>query len=115
MLLADRTPAQDPLAAEGGALPHEWARALSAPFVLHPEYGTRCSTVLLLEGGGGLQLAGEWRGAIRGVPERVRIGEQQVESRPGRGPRLERGEEVAGAPLLWLAVRAQKTRDQVAP
>jgi len=57
MLLADRTPAQDPLAAEGGALPHEWARALSAPFVLHPEYGTRCSTVLLLEGGGGLQLA----------------------------------------------------------
>ena len=56
-LLADRTPAQDPLAAEGGALPHEWARALSAPFVLHPEYGTRCSTVLLLEGGGGLQLA----------------------------------------------------------
>ena len=56
-LLADRTPAQDPSPAEGGALPREWSRALSAPFVLHPEYGTRCSTVLLLEGEGRLQLA----------------------------------------------------------
>ena len=56
-LLADRTPAQDLPPADGGALPREWARALSAPFVLHPEYGTRCSTVLLLEGDGGLQLA----------------------------------------------------------
>jgi len=56
-LLADRTPAQDLPPADGGALPREWARALSAPFVLHPEYGTRCSTVLLLEGDGQLQLA----------------------------------------------------------
>jgi len=55
-LLADRTPAQDPPRAHTGALPREWARALSAPFVLHPEYGTRCSTVLLLEGDGRLQL-----------------------------------------------------------
>ena len=30
---------------------------LSAPFVLNPEYGTRCSTVLLLESDGGLYLA----------------------------------------------------------
>jgi uncharacterized protein with NRDE domain len=56
-LLADRTPAQDSPQAHTGALPAEWARALSAPFVLNPEYGTRCSTVLLLEGGGRLQLA----------------------------------------------------------
>ena len=56
-LLADRTPAQDPPPADSGALPREWSRALSAPFVLHPEYGTRCSTVLLLEGDGRLQLA----------------------------------------------------------
>ena len=55
-LLADRTPAQDPTPAHSGALPREWVRALSAPFVLHPEYGTRCSTVLLLEGDGQLQL-----------------------------------------------------------
>jgi uncharacterized protein with NRDE domain len=47
-LLADRTP----------ALPHEteWQRALSAPFVLHPEYGTRCSTVLLLAADGAFDL-----------------------------------------------------------
>jgi uncharacterized protein with NRDE domain len=55
-LLADRTPAQDLPPARTGALPQDWARALSAPFVLHPEYGTRCSTVLLLEGDGRLQL-----------------------------------------------------------
>lgn len=55
-LLADRTPARDPPEPHTGALPREWARALSAPFVLHPEYGTRCSTVLLLEADGRLQL-----------------------------------------------------------
>jgi uncharacterized protein with NRDE domain len=53
-LLADRTPA--PPSTHTGALPQEWARALSAPFVLHPEYGTRCSTVLLLESDGRLHL-----------------------------------------------------------
>jgi len=55
-LLADRRPADDALANTGG-LPPEWARALSAPFVLHPQYGTRCSTVVLLEHGGGLYIA----------------------------------------------------------
>ena len=40
-----------------GGLPREWQRALSAPFVLHPTYGTRCSTVLLLEPDGALYLA----------------------------------------------------------
>jgi uncharacterized protein with NRDE domain len=56
-LLADRTPAEDAPQADTGALPREWERALSAPFVLHPEYGTRCSTVLLLDDDGGLRLA----------------------------------------------------------
>jgi len=56
-LLADRTTGEDPSLAHAGPLPREWARALSAPFVLHPEYGTRCSTVLLLEGAGRLHLA----------------------------------------------------------
>jgi uncharacterized protein with NRDE domain len=59
-LLADRTPAA-PSPAGGlpqgeGGLPREWQRALSAPFVLHPEYGTRCSTVLLLARDGALDL-----------------------------------------------------------
>ncbi len=30
----------------------EWERVLSAPFVRHPDYGTRCSTVLMLEPSG---------------------------------------------------------------
>ncbi len=30
-------------------LPPEWERALSAPFVVHESYGTRCSSVLLVE------------------------------------------------------------------
>ena len=55
-LLADRTPAADAPEQTGG-LPREWQRILSAPFVVNPAYGTRCSTVLLLEPGGRLILA----------------------------------------------------------
>jgi uncharacterized protein with NRDE domain len=45
-----------------GALPPsdlspEWARKLSAPFVLDPAYGTRCSTVLTLSGDDVLDIA----------------------------------------------------------
>ena len=54
-LLADRTPAPQEQTDTGG-LPPEWARALSAPFVLHPRYGTRCASVLLLGAAGELQL-----------------------------------------------------------
>jgi uncharacterized protein with NRDE domain len=57
-LLADRTPAADHLSSqETGGLPPEWARALSAPFVHHPVYGTRCSTVVLLQHSGALYIA----------------------------------------------------------
>lgn len=57
-LLADRTPAAEGAAPlPTGGLPPEWERILSAPFVMHPLYGTRCSTVVLLEPGGGLNLA----------------------------------------------------------
>ncbi len=45
-LLADREPAHDPALPMTG-LPMDMERANSAPFVLHPRYGTRCSTVLL--------------------------------------------------------------------
>jgi uncharacterized protein with NRDE domain len=47
-LLNDRTPAPDAVPAE---------RPLSAPFVLDATYGTRCSTVLLLEASGAVYLA----------------------------------------------------------
>jgi uncharacterized protein with NRDE domain len=44
----------------------EWERVLSAPFVLNPDYGTRCSTVLLLEPAGATYLA-ERRFDAKGV------------------------------------------------
>jgi uncharacterized protein with NRDE domain len=55
-LLGDRTVSDEPLASGCGPLPPEWERPLSAPFVLHPRYGTRCSTVLLEEDSGALLL-----------------------------------------------------------
>jgi uncharacterized protein with NRDE domain len=57
-LLADRRQTLNaPASAPTGGLPAKWARVLSAPFVLNPEYGTRCSTVLLLESDGRLYVA----------------------------------------------------------
>lgn len=57
-LLEDRTQAPESGAPHPtGGLPHEWERILSAPFVVHPQYGTRCSTVLLLGDAGELYLA----------------------------------------------------------
>jgi uncharacterized protein with NRDE domain len=47
-LLADRLPADLDETPDTG-LPPEWERALSSPFVVHERYGTRCSSVLLVE------------------------------------------------------------------
>lgn len=47
-LLADRLPADVDETPNTG-LPPEWERTLSAPFVVHERYGTRCSSVLLVE------------------------------------------------------------------
>jgi uncharacterized protein with NRDE domain len=49
-MLADRTPA--PEGSPGTGLSAEWERTLSSPFVTHPTYGTRCSTILLIEPSG---------------------------------------------------------------
>jgi uncharacterized protein with NRDE domain len=54
-LLADREPALESAPQPG--LSPEWERTLSAPFVIHPTYGTRCSTVLLIEPSGAGLLA----------------------------------------------------------
>jgi uncharacterized protein with NRDE domain len=80
-LLADRTPAEEAPGARSGALPRKWERALSAPFVLHPEYGTRCSTVLLLEGDGQLQLAER-----RFDPNGRSSGQTEFRLQPGEWP-----------------------------
>lgn len=55
-MLADREIAA-PEAMPPSDLSPEWARKLSAPFVLDPGYGTRCSTVLTLTGDDALDIA----------------------------------------------------------
>ena len=70
-MLADRETA--PAASlPAGDLSPEWARKLSAPFVVDPAYGTRCSTVLATSPSGALRIA-ERRfgadGAITGQTE----------------------------------------------
>ena len=66
-LLDDRkTATADEELPQTGITP-EWERVLSAPFVLNPDYGTRCSTVLLLEASGAAYLA-ERRFDPKGVP-----------------------------------------------
>jgi uncharacterized protein with NRDE domain len=54
-MLADRETAS-PDSPPPGALTPEWARKLSAPFVVDPSYGTRCSTVLTLSVAGALAI-----------------------------------------------------------
>jgi uncharacterized protein with NRDE domain len=65
-MLADREPAP-PAEVPPGELSPEWARKLSAPFVLDPTYGTRCSTVLTISAGGTLGIT-ERRFGADGVP-----------------------------------------------
>jgi uncharacterized protein with NRDE domain len=50
-VLADQTPMPTAVPAVAG-LPAGLERALSAPFVRHEHYGTRCSTIVLVEHGG---------------------------------------------------------------
>jgi uncharacterized protein with NRDE domain len=72
-VLADRE-AAPPDSVPPGDLSPEWARKLSAPFVLDPGFGTRCSTVLTISNAGALRIA-EHRfdasGAAAGQSEHV--------------------------------------------
>ena len=65
-MLADRETAA-PESLPPSELSPEWARKLSAPFVLDPSYGTRCSTVLTLSGDDVLDI-GERRFDAGGAP-----------------------------------------------
>ena len=80
-MLEDRSPAgaAEPLPETG--LPREWERVLSSPFVLHPEYGTRCSTVVLIERDGALLLRER-----RFDPSGVASGETEIALAPGAWP-----------------------------
>lgn len=64
-MLADRTPAQDDELPSTG-VPVEWERMLSPPFIVSESYGTRASTVLLMDKGGTVNLYERSFGA-RGV------------------------------------------------
>jgi uncharacterized protein with NRDE domain len=71
-LLDDRATASADEELPETGIPVEWERILSAPFVLHPDYGTRASTVLLLEPSGAGFLAErrfDPRGALLGETE----------------------------------------------
>ena len=50
-ILSDRTIAADELLPDTG-IGLEWERLLSAPFIVGDGYGTRCSTVVLIDNGG---------------------------------------------------------------
>ncbi|MGH8138895.1 MAG: NRDE family protein [Steroidobacteraceae bacterium] len=80
-ILADRTQAGVNEELPQTGLSPEWEQLLSSPFVCHPEYGTRCSTVLLLEPAGGLYLA-ERRFDPQGVPS----GETELQLDAGGWP-----------------------------
>lgn len=54
-LLEDREPASA-TDAEASGLPAELARAITAPFIVTPEYGTRCSTVLSVSESGDVDI-----------------------------------------------------------
>jgi uncharacterized protein with NRDE domain len=80
-MLDDRaTAAADEELPQTGISP-EWERVLSSPFVVHPDYGTRCSTVLLLEPSGALYLA-ERRFDARGTSS----GETEFKLNAGEWP-----------------------------
>lgn len=55
-MLDDRRAAEPQEGAAAGVCAASWERALSAPFLEHPEFGTRCSTVLFLEPDGALRM-----------------------------------------------------------
>jgi uncharacterized protein with NRDE domain len=72
-MLADRetAPADGP---QPGNLSPEWARKLSAPFVLDQGYGTRCSTVLTISDRGALRITErrfDANGNVSGQSEQV--------------------------------------------
>jgi uncharacterized protein with NRDE domain len=56
-ILNDRASATEEEGLPQTGLSPEWERVLSSPFVVHPSYGTRCSSILLLEASGALYLA----------------------------------------------------------
>lgn len=80
-LLADRAPATDAEGLPSTGLSPAWERTLSAPFVLHETYGTRCSTIVAIEPSGACYVAER-----RFDPTCARTGETEYRLRPGDWP-----------------------------
>lgn len=80
-MLEDRSLASADETLPATGLPREWERVLSSPFVLHPEYGTRCSTAVLIDLDGGV-LVRERRFESSGM----RSGETGIALPPGAWP-----------------------------
>jgi uncharacterized protein with NRDE domain len=55
-MLADRTRSLADSPENSRGLPPEWAEILSAPFVVHPLFGTRCSTLVMIGRDGSLEV-----------------------------------------------------------
>lgn len=55
-IVSDRQPADERETAAAN-LPFEMERAISAPFIVTPDYGTRCSTALLFRADGHIEIA----------------------------------------------------------
>jgi len=55
-LLADRTRCLPDAPAGAQPLPPEWVEVLSSPFVVHPVFGTRCSTLVMIGHDGALEV-----------------------------------------------------------
>jgi uncharacterized protein with NRDE domain len=69
-ILSDRTAADDAVLPDTG-IGLEWERLLSSPFIVSPEYGTRCSTVVLINRDG--QVSVEERSHARDGATSVRV------------------------------------------
>lgn len=82
-LLADRAPAGEKEGPSSSGFPPEWERTLSSPFVLHPSYGTRCSTLVAIEPSGACFLAER-----RFDPTGTCSGETEYRLGPGEWPSL---------------------------
>jgi uncharacterized protein with NRDE domain len=96
-MLEDGEPAAEAHGPPGGAPPGEWERILSAPFVKHPRYGTRCSTVLALEPAGELRLIERRFG-----PAGDRTGQSEYRLARGQWPALARPPAEPASPAASL-------------
>src|SRR3569833_4293168 len=80
-ILADPTQAGVDEALPQTGLSRDWEQLLSSPFISNSDYGTRCSTVVMIDKEGGLRL-NERRFGPQGIP----LGETRFDLAPAEWP-----------------------------